>query len=49
MTRTSPRQAQLLNKIHEKKYGGQPALSDRMQSLEMAYKLQESAPDVFDE
>lgn len=38
---------QSLNKIHQKKYGGQPALTSRIQSLEMAYKLQESAPDVF--
>ena len=38
---------QSLNKIHQKKYGGQPALTSRIQSLEMAYKLQESAPNVF--
>ena len=38
---------QSLNKIHQKKYVGQPALTSRIQSLEMAYKLQESAPDVF--
>ena len=37
-----------LNRLHGERYLGQPALTGRIEAFEMAFKMQTSAPAVFD-
>lgn len=39
---------QKLNKIHQRKFRSQPELQGRIDAYELAYRLQSSAPEVFD-